>query len=104
MYRYTTPTLPITIDDIDFSEVRTFRIAIKQKSDKEPLLFIVPADDERVDAQNKTINLALTQEQTAALKAGYARVQVRIVYQSGSVQATPEAPITIKDVFDEVIV
>ena len=30
MYRYTTPTLPITIDGLDFDDVSLFRIAIEQ--------------------------------------------------------------------------
>ena len=103
MYRYTTPTLPITISDVDFSEVSNFRIAIEQKG-REDLLFIVDAADARVDAEHKTINLALTQEQTASLAAGYAHLQVRIVYSSGAVQATPKVQVTVKDVIDEVIV
>ena len=103
MYRYTTPTLPITISDVDFSEVSKFRIAIEQKG-HDDLLFVVDATDERVDAEHKTINLALTQEQTASLSAGYAKMQVRIVYPSGSVQATPIVQVTVKDVLDEVIV
>ena len=102
MYRYTTPTLPITIDDVDFSEVDNFRIAIQQGKSEQH--FIVDADDARVDAEHKTIYLDLTQEQTAQLQEGYARLQVRIVYDSGSVQATPKVQVTVKDVIDEVIV
>lgn len=101
MYRYTTPTLPITIEDVDFSLVDNFRIAIKSKTEQ---LYIIPASDERVDTENNTINLALTQEQTAELEEGFARLQVRIVYASGAVQATPIVSVTVKDVIDEVIV
>lgn len=54
MYRYTTPTLPVTIEDIDFSLVDKFRIAIEQEG-KEDTLFIVPAGDSAVDTENKTI-------------------------------------------------
>ena len=103
MYRFTTPTLPITIEDIDFSLVNNFRIAIEQKS-KEDKLFIVSASDARVDAENKTIYLSLTQEETADFNEGEAKLQVRIVYANGSVQATRKARITINDVIDEVIV
>lgn len=102
MYRYTTPTIPITIEDIDFSEVRQFRVAIKNNETE--LLFLVDGDDPRVDAEHNTILLALTQEQTARLEAGSGGLQVRIVYNSGSVQATPIAAVSINDVYDEVIV
>lgn len=102
MYRYTTPTLPITIDDVDFTEVDNFRIAIEFDKNQS-LLFIVPANDARVDVENRTIVLTLTQEETASFTAGYAKLQVRIVYTSHAVQATPIVPVTIKDVIDEVI-
>lgn len=102
MYRYTTPTIPITIDDIDFSEVNYFRIKIREQNTE--MLFVVPATDSSVDAEHKTIYLSLTQEQTAKLKKGDAYLQVRIVYTGGSVQATPKARISVEDVLDEVIV
>lgn len=102
MYRYTTPTLPITIDDVDFTTVDLFRIAIE--NDKTSLLFIVSADDPRVDAQNKTIAITLTQEQTAQFCEGEAVIQARIKYLSNSVQATKKAKVRIYDVLDEVII
>lgn len=103
MYQYTTPTLPITIPEVDFSEVSKFRIAIKSGGD-EYLLFVVDADDERVDAEHKTIMLELTQEQTTQLEIGKGQVQARIVYRSGKVQATQKANVSINDVIDEEIV
>lgn len=103
MYKYTTPTLPITIKDIDFSLVDNFRIAIEQKG-KENKLFIVSASDPSVDAEKKTIYLSLTQEQTVDFNEGEAKLQVRIVYVDDKVQATRKARITINDVIDEVIV
>ena len=103
MYRYTTPTLPLTINDVDFSQVSTFRIALKPERG-EPLLFIVDADDPIVDADDKTIYLELTQEQTAAIEEGKARVQTRIIYKNGKVGATNKAVITVNDVYDKEIV
>ena len=102
MFRYTTPTIPITIDDVDFSAVDFFRIAIKKDSAQN--LFVVPADDARVDAAHNTINIELTQEQTAEYAAGYALVQARIKYKNGRVQATKEAKLTVSDVIDEVVI
>ena len=102
MYRYTTPTIPITINNIDFGTVDLFRVAIK--SGRVNDLFIIPADDPRVDAEAKTITVELTQEQTAALSDGYAKLQVRIRYSNGRVQATPIVKINVQDVLDEVII
>lgn len=103
MYRYTTPTLPLTITDVDFSQVDNFRIAFKPECEQH-LLFIVDADDPIVDAETRTIYLELTQEQTASIEEGKARVQVRVVYKNGKVGATNKAEITIKDVYDKEIV
>ena len=102
MYRYTTPTLPITIEGLDFTEVDYFRIAIELGQTE--LLFVVPADDETVDAETNTIYVSLTQEQTAALKEGLAKVQARIKYNSGAVQATNMASVAVNKVLDEVII
>ena len=103
MYQYTTPTLPVTIPEVDFSEVSKFRIAIKSGSD-DYLLFVVDADDPIVDAQTKTIMLELTQEQTTMLEIGKGVVQARIIYNTGKVQATKKANVSIDDVIDEEIV
>lgn len=102
MYRYTTPTLPIRIKDLDFSEVALFRIKIKRG--EKSMLFVVDADDSCVDAEHNMIYLALTQEQTSELKEGRAWIQARIKYTSGAVQATPRASVTINDVLDEEII
>lgn len=102
MYRYTTPTLPITIEDLDFDEVSVFRVAIEQDSTE--LLKVVDVDDPLVDAENKTIYVPLTQEETASFKSGVTEVQVRIVFRSGAVQATKKAKLSVHDVLDEVIV
>ena len=102
MYRYTTPTLPVTIEDVNFSEVDFFRVALQIGATQ--LLFVVPADDASVDPQTHTIYISLTQEQTASLATGMAKIQARIKYSSGSVQATNKATVTIDDVLDQVII
>lgn len=102
MYRYTTPTLPITIADIDFADVQLFRIAIEQG--KTEILKIVDSDDESVDAETNTIYVPLTQEETAAFEKGNGYVQARVKFNSGSVLATNKAKVSVYDVLDEVII
>lgn len=102
MYRYTTPTIPITLDTVDFNEVDFFRVTI-EKGDID-WTFVIQPDEDAVDEETNTINLALTQEQTAQLSTGFAKLQVRIKYNSGSVQATNIAKVSINDVLDEVII
>ena len=101
MYRYTTPTLPITIEDIDF-DVVLFRIAIEQGNTE--ILKVVMPDDASVDAEHNTIYVPLTQEETAMFKKGNSEVQARVKFESGAVLATNKANMTIRDVLDEVII
>lgn len=103
MYKYTTPTLPLKITDVDFAQVDNFRIAFKPEC-QDHTLYIVNADDPSVDAETNTIYLELTQEQTAEIHEGKARVQVRIVYTNGKVRATNKAEVTVNDVYDKEIV
>jgi len=102
MYRYTTPTLPITIADLDFNDVDLFRIAIEQGQIE--MLKVVEADDPSIDAQHKTIYVPLTQEETASFKDGMVQIQARIKFTNGSVLATNKVSLSVKDVLDEVII
>lgn len=102
MYRYTTPTIPITIEDVDFADVSLFRVAIEQGGVE--MLKVVDVNDPSVDAETHTIYVPLTQEETASLKSGTSEIQVRIRFTSGAVQATPKAKLSVHDVLDEVII
>ena len=102
MYRYTTPTLPITISDINFDDVQLFRIAIEQCMTE--MLKVVNADDETVDAETNTIYVPLTQEETASFNEGHVVIQARILFNTGAVMATKKAKVSVGDVLDEVII
>ena len=102
MYRYTTPTLPVTISDIDFADVSVFRIAIEQGNVE--LLKVINADDPSVDAQHKTINVPLTQEETAAFKDGTVEIQARVKLNNSAVLATEKVTLPMRNVLDEVII
>ena len=102
MYGYTTPTLPIRIKDLDFSLIRFFRVKIVGKNAE--YLFVIEADSEKVDAENRTIYVDLTQEQTAELEASVAMIQVRYKYLTGKVDATNKKNVTVEDVLDKEII
>lgn len=102
MYRYTTPTLPVTIDGIDFDDVILFRIAIEQGNVE--MLKVVNADDPNVDAQHNTIYVPLTQEETATFHDGTVAIQARVKFDNGHVLATNKVSLSVKDVLDEVII
>lgn len=102
MYRYTTPTLPVEITEVDYTTVDIFRIAIEQG--KNEMLKIISANDPHVDAEHSTIYVPLTQEETASFKEGYVKIQARIKFTNGSVLATNKVNMPVEDVLDEVII
>ncbi len=102
MYQYTTPTITLHLDGIDFSDVASFRVAI-ESCDLE-LLKVIDADDPAIDADEQTVTIALTQEETAGLGKGYAVFQVRVVLDDGNVFATNKVRRGIDSVLDEVVV
>lgn len=102
MYRYTTPTLPITLSGIDFSDVIVFRIKIKQGSLE--LLKEIQAGDPNIDAQNNKIYVPLTQEETASFKGGPVKIQARVKFNNNAVMASNMVSHNMNDVLDEVII
>lgn len=102
MYRYTTPTLPLTIPEVDFSEAQLFRVKIEQ--DTVEILKVINANDPAVDAEHKKINVALTQQETASFVDGNVDIQVRIKLTGDVVLATETKKLSVNEVLDEVII
>lgn len=102
MYQYTTPTLIIFVNGIDFSHVDTFRVAIRGR--KGELLKTISADSESVNADDCTIRIGLTQEESGSLGKGFSQVQVRVISDEDEVYATNKAKLEIDSVLDEVVV
>lgn len=102
MYEYSTPTIPLKISGLDFSEVAFFRVKLENK--RASVLQQIDINDARVDAEHKTIYFTLTQEETAKFGEGFAAIQVRVKYTNGSVQPTPIKQIQVEKVLDEVVI
>lgn len=102
MYQYTTPTITLTLADVDFAEVATFRVTLENKGTE--LLKVIPVSDSSVDATDHTITISLTQEETASLAVGGVEVQVRVVFTDNTILATEKKRIEMRSVLDEVVV
>lgn len=100
MYQYTTETIIIGIEGIDFADVEEFRV--KMRGVKGELLKIVDADD--ADTEDSTIRVALTQEETASLGKGFMQMQVRVVTTDGDVYASNKEKVKVDSVLDEVVI
>lgn len=100
MYRYTTPTIPCELTDVAWSQVDYVRIAVEGRNAL--IVRIVPA----TEFTDGATSIKLTQEETADLGAenDNIRIQARIRYNDGTVQATNKVKTTLLDVLDKVVI
>lgn len=99
MYRGSTPTFPFKICGKDLTGAKLF---ITIRDDKTGNLQTVTSDEERLsfsfDGTDTVGEVTLTQEETLAINAGSARVQIRYIYPNGKAGVTQTEAISVKDV------
>ena len=100
MYTYTTPTITCTLTGIEFSQLDYVRIAIENKCFE--IVREVPAAD--IDTETGVTSIKLTQEETARLGKGQVKIQARVRYLDGTVQATNKVLRDMDNVLDEVVI
>lgn len=107
MIRYTTPTLPLYLEEVDLSENCDVYVTFYQASSSTEITKSM--DDLTVlydsDENKTTISVTLTQEETATLTAGgKALVQANWIFSNGTRGATEIKKISIKEnLLEEVI-
>ena len=103
MIRGTTPTYTFEIDGYDLTGCTAY-VTVKRnttsvtKTNTDGSVIIIG------DSQGTTLLVTLTQEDTLALKAGDAKVQVRWIDQNGTAWATEIADITVGRVLLEKVI
>jgi len=102
MYQYTTEAMILVIEGIDFADVDSFRVKIR--GTRGEILKTISASSSVVDAEENTVKVALTQEETASLGRGYSQVQVRIITDDSDVLATNKVKTKVDSVLDEVVI
>lgn len=100
MYTYTTPTITCSINGIELSQVDYIRLALGAGK-ATPVVKTVNSED---IGENGTFSVKLTQEETAELGPVKIRIQARIIYKDGTVQATNKVVSSLDDVLDKVVV
>lgn len=92
MRRYTTPTMELVVQGIDLTGCDVY-VTLWQQGDE--ITTRVGADDMARDDEGTTITVGYTQEQTASLDEGRAKVQVNWVDGEGRRNATAIAAIQV---------
>ena len=102
MYRYTTPSFTLKLQGIDFSLVQVFRVTFRQCQTQVVKEYL--KTDENFSLENNTLQVALTQQETALFGAGRVAIQLRVKFQDGTVAASNITHCYIKQTLDEEVI
>lgn len=83
MRQGTTPTIQITINDIDLNEMQNIYVVFEQNG------YILKKESSDLDIEGNTISVSLSQEETLNLKEGTCNIQLRMITKGGVAIASP---------------
>ena len=98
MKRGTTPTIAFTLDNIEFSLIDKAELTIVQNGEKKIIKLLT------INVENSGMFTTLSQEETLSLTPGKCTVQVKILFNDGSVIATDIQTLDVQTILnDEVL-
>lgn len=83
MRQGTTPTIQITINDIDLNEMQNIYVVFEQNG------YILKKESSDLDIEGNTISVSLSQEETLNLEEGTCNIQLRMITKGGVAIASP---------------
>lgn len=83
MRQGTTPTIQITINDIDLNEMQNIYVVFEQNG------YILKKESSDLDIEGNTISVSLSQEETLNFKDGTCNIQLRMITKGGVAIASP---------------
>ena len=83
MRQGTTPTIQITINDIDLNEMQNIYVVFEQNG------YILKKQSSDLDIEGNTISVSLSQEETLNFKEGTCNIQLRMITKGGVAIASP---------------
>ena len=83
MRQGTTPTIQITINDIDLNEMQNIYVVFEQNG------YILKKDSSDLDIEGNVISVSLSQEETLNFKEGTCNIQLRMITKGGVAIASP---------------
>ena len=94
MRRGTTPTLSLMIDDVDFSLIDKAELTIRQ-GEKNVLI-----KNMKIYIEQAVLQVKLNQAETLSLKDGECQLQIKVLFNDGSVAATDIQTLNIQDILN----
>lgn len=83
MRQGTTPTIQITINDIDLNEMQNIYVVFEQNG------YIFKKESSDLDIEGNVISVLLSQEETLNFKEGTCNIQLRMITKGGVAIASP---------------
>lgn len=83
MRQGTTPTIQITINDIDLNEMHNIYVVFEQNG------YILKKESSDLDIEGNVISVLLSQEETLNFKEGTCNIQLRMITKGGVAIASP---------------
>lgn len=83
MRQGTTPTIQITINDIDLNEMQNIYVVFEQNG------YILKKESSDLNIEGNIISVSLTQEETLNFKEGTCNIQLRMITKGGVAIASP---------------
>lgn len=83
MRQGTTPTIQITINDIDLNEMQNIYVVFQQNG------YILKKESSDLDIEGNVISVSLSQEETLNFKEGTCNIQLRMITKGGVAIASP---------------
>lgn len=83
MRQGTTPTIQITINDIDLNEMQNIYVVFEQNG------YILKKESSDLDIEGNAISVLLSQEETLNFKEGTCNIQLRMITKGGVAIASP---------------
>lgn len=83
MRQGTTPTIQITINDIDLNEMQNIYVVFEQNG------YILKKESSDLDIEGNVISVLLSQEETLYFKEGTCNIQLRMITKGGVAIASP---------------
>lgn len=83
MRQGTTPTIQITINDIDLNEMQNIYVVFEQNG------YILKKESIDLDIEGNIISVLLSQEETLNFKEGTCNIQLRMITKGGVAIASP---------------
>lgn len=83
MRQGTTPTIQITINNIDLNEMQNIYVVFEQNG------YILKKESSDLDIEGNVISVSLSQEETLNFKEGTCNIQLRMITKGGVAIASP---------------